>query len=111
MNICPFSIQDKLLKYVLNFHHQEGQHKARVFKSVLNIEVHNYHLLETALIHALETASENNSLIIFEKSLHGQKYRLNFSMQHCNKCAPICSIWMHRENEPCVRLVTCYVDI
>jgi hypothetical protein len=111
MNICSFSIRDKLLHYVLNFHHQEGQHKARVFKSALNIEKSNYHLLETELILALERSIDNNSLILLETTQYGQKYRLNFSMQHCDKYAPICSIWMHRTDEPCVRLVTCYIDI
>ncbi len=111
MNICPLSLQDKLLQYTLNFHHSEGQHKARVFKSALNIEKFNYHLLETALIHALEEAIKYNSLILLETNQYGQKYRLNFTIQNDNKYAPICSIWMHRNNEDCVRLVTCYVDI
>ncbi len=111
MNICPRSLQDKLLQYTLNFDHTEGQHKARVFKSALNIEKFNYHLLETALIAALEEAIEHNSLVLLERNQYGQKYRLNFSMPNGDKRAPICSIWMHRNDEDCVRLVTCYIDI
>jgi len=111
LTICVSSIREKVLKYTLNFEHDEGQHKARVFKSVLNIEKDNYILLENALKWAWEQAIRDDTLVIFQENQYGRKYRLNFSMGNQGKVAHVCSIWMHKVDESCVRLVTCYVDI
>jgi hypothetical protein len=40
---------EKLEKYLLDPHHRYGQHKARVFASVLGITLANREMLKTAL--------------------------------------------------------------
>ena len=45
--------ENKLAGYSLNLEHSEGKHKARVFKSVLNMDASNSEELRQALLAAL----------------------------------------------------------
>jgi hypothetical protein len=45
----------KLAGYSLNLNHDEGKHKARVFKSALNMKTSHLEELKQALLSALET--------------------------------------------------------
>ena len=44
----------KLSGYSLNPHHADGQHKARVFKSALNLDRRNVSELKSALLKAVK---------------------------------------------------------
>ncbi len=46
------SIGRKLEDYVLNPHHREGRHKARVFESILGITLANQAVLREAILQA-----------------------------------------------------------
>ncbi|NJM66370.1 MAG: hypothetical protein HC851_12270 [Acaryochloris sp. RU_4_1] len=95
----------KLAGYCLNFNHDDGQHKARVFKSALNITVDNLEELKSALIQAIESYDA----VPDKSNQYGQKYTIDFSMTHQNKTAIVHSVWIVRFDEEFTRLVTCYV--
>ncbi len=44
---------DKIASYCLNPEHSEGKHKARVFKSALDLDLNNAKELEVALLQAV----------------------------------------------------------
>jgi hypothetical protein len=77
--------EDKLSGYSLNTEHSEGKHKARVFKSVLNMDVPT------------------------KQNAYGQKYIIDFPLSHEDKTATIHSVWIVRLDEDFPRLITCYV--
>jgi len=79
---------DKLSGYCLNSEHQDGQHKARVFKSALSL---------------------GTDAIPTKRNEYGQKYVIDFEINHSDKMAKIRSAWMVRNNENFPRLITCYV--
>lgn len=96
---------NKLTGYCLNSEHPEGQHKALVFKSALNIELNDMEILKNALLNAVK----NNKATFFESNQYGTKYTLEFEMTHQNKTATVKSAWMVRHNENFARLITCYI--
>jgi len=95
----------KLTDYCLNFEHFEGRHKARVFKSALDIDLDNVNKLQVALKKAAQTAQA----IPTQHNQYGQKYVIDFMMHNADKQAMVRSVWMVRNTEGFPRLVTCYV--
>ena len=95
----------KLLDYCLNFDHVDGKHKARVFKSALNLTSENFQELKLALLEAIKKFDA----IPDKKNPYGQKYIINFPITRENKTAMIHSVWIIRNNEQFPRLITCYV--
>lgn len=100
-----FIDEQKLIGYSLNFNHNEGQHKARVFKSALNLTIDNLEELKTALFQAVKIYDAIPDKI----NPYGQKYIIDFPLTRENKTAIIHSVWIVRNNENFARLVTCYV--
>ncbi len=96
---------DKLVSYCLNMEHQDGQHKAKVFKSALNLGINDAQILRNALLKALF----NQSAVLLKPNEYGEKYIIDFEMTHSGKNAKIRSAWIIRKNEDFPRLVTCYV--
>ncbi len=97
--------EDKLSGYSLNAEHSEGKHKARVFKSVLNMDASNSAELRQALLDALI----NYDAVSSKKNAYGQKYIIDFSLSRDDKTATIHSVWIVRLDENFPRLITCYV--
>jgi hypothetical protein len=97
--------EDKLCGYSLNTEHSEGKHKARVFKSVLNMDVSNSAELRLALLDALI----NYDAVPTKQNAYGQKYIIDFPLSHEDKTATIHSVWIVRIDEDFPRLITCYV--
>jgi hypothetical protein len=95
----------KLAGYSLNLEHQEGQHKARVFKAALNMDVSHLEKLKLALLSAVV----NNEAVPTTKNAYGQKYVIDFPLNHEDKTATIHSVWIVRDNENFPRLITCYI--
>ncbi len=95
----------KLTSYSLNPNHDEGKHKAIVFKSALDITLENLEELKTALLEAVK----NYDAIPTKANAYGQKYIIDFPMTRNNKTAIIRSGWIIRNNEDFPRLVTCYI--
>ncbi|GBF82659.1 DUF6883 domain-containing protein [Aphanothece sacrum] len=96
---------NKLLGYSLNPNHPDGQHKARVFKSALNLDSNNVQILKNALLEVVKTYDA----IPDKTNQYGQKYVIDFPLTHQNKVAIIHSVWIIRKDEKFPRLVTCYV--
>ncbi len=96
---------EKLTGYCLNPEHPEGQHKAIVFKSALNIGINDAEILKMALLQAVQ----NNAATLLETNQYGTKYSLEFEMTHQSKTATIKSAWIVRHNENFARLITCYI--
>jgi len=97
--------EHKLTGYSLNYDHSDGQHKARVFKSALNLDINDVQFLKNALLEAVKIYDA-----IFDKSNQfGHKYVIDFPLNHQNKTAIIHSVWIIRNDENFPRLVTCYI--
>ena len=87
--------EDKLAGYSLNLEHSEGKHKARVFKSVLNIDASDAEELSQALLEALK----NYDAIPSKSNAYGQKYIIDFPLSREGKSATIRSVWIIRNGE------------
>lgn len=95
----------KLTAYSLNFSHDEGKHKARVFQSVLGITLKNLEEIKMVLLEAVK----NYEAIPTKANSYGQKYIIDFPMTRNNQTAIIHSVWIIRNEENFPRLVTCYI--
>jgi hypothetical protein len=96
---------DKIAGYCLNPEHPEGKHKARVFKSALDLDLNDTEELQAVLLQAVA----NYDAIPGKSNAYGQKYIIDFSITRSDKQAIIQSVWIVRNNEGFPRLVTCYV--
>lgn len=96
---------EKLAGYCLNPRHPEGQHKARVFKSALNLDTDHVEELKTALLAAVK----NYDAVPVKRNPYGQKYVIDFPISREDKTATIHSVWIVKDSENFPRLVTCYV--
>ena len=97
--------KQKLVGYCLNFNHADGRHKARVFKSALNIDVYNFKELELALLNAVK----NYEAIVESQNQYGQKYVIDFPLNRAHRTAIVRSVWIVKNSENFPRLVTCYL--
>ncbi|MEM9275714.1 MAG: DUF6883 domain-containing protein [Cyanobacteria bacterium P01_F01_bin.143] len=95
----------KLASYCLNPNHGDGKHKARVFKSALNLDIDNVDELRAAL----EKAVAKYDAIPEKSNQYGQKYVIDFPLTRDAKTAMIHSVWIVRNREDFPRLVTCYI--
>ncbi len=95
----------KLSGYCLNPQHHDGQHKARVFQSVLGLKQEN----EEELYNALQEALKNYTATFDGQNNYGNKYTIDFPMTRNNQQATIHSVWIVRFDENFPRLVTCYI--
>ena len=96
---------NKLTGYCLNPTHTDGQHKARVFKSALNLTIDHVNELKTALLSAVQT----EDAILDKKNAYGEKYIIDFPLTRENKTATIHSVWIVDNREKIPRLITCYI--
>lgn len=96
---------NKLAGYSLNPNHPEGQHKARVFKSALDLDLNHLEELKNALLEAVK----NDDAVPDKQNQYGQKYIIDFSMNRADKTAIIHSVWIVRNDENFPRLITCYI--
>ncbi len=85
----------KLASYSLNPNHSEGKHKARVFKSALDLDLSSMEELKVALI----VAVQNYDAIPGKSNSYGQKYVIDFPMTRGEKTAIIHSVWIVRNSE------------
>ena len=100
-----FIDNNKLAGYSLNVNHEEGKHKARVFKSALNLTIDNLEELKQVLLEAVKTYEA----IPDKANSYGQKYIIDFPWTRNNKTTIVHSVWIVRNDENFPRLVTCYL--
>jgi hypothetical protein len=95
----------KLRDYSLDVAHPEGKHKARVFAAALDLTRNEANWLREQLLKVART----DDCVPGKKTNHGQRYILDFTLDHRDKSARLRSVWNIRPNENFPRLVTCYV--
>ncbi len=96
---------EKLADYCLNPEHPSGKHKARVFKSVLNLGLGDAEILRTTLLDVIH----REMAVPTKRNAYGQKYIIDFEMNHSGQTAEIRAVWIVRNNENFPRFVTCYI--
>lgn len=96
----------KLEDYSLNASHRQGQHKARVFESVLGITVADKEMLRRAI---LEATTHSNDAIAIGDNGFGLTFSLRFPISTPKGSATVLTAWIVRHNEDFPRLTTCFI--
>ncbi|MBS4029500.1 MAG: hypothetical protein KGZ58_12800 [Ignavibacteriales bacterium] len=96
---------EKLKEYCLNNEHSEGKHKARIFKTTLDIDENNVEELVTLLE---ESCKQNDAEFIFENRF-GKHYRIDYEVQGLFKKEMLRSFWMIPQNTTEARLISCFI--
>lgn len=95
----------KLRDYSLDAAHPEGKHKARVFASALGLSRHDAGWLREELL----SVARSREYAPGRRTVHGQRYVLDFTLVRGGKSAQLRSVWNVRPAEDFRRLVTCFV--
>jgi len=95
----------KLTDYALNPAHDDGKHKARLFRELLGIRPDNVDLL----IEALQVAAAEGNAQVGHPDRYGQRYLLDFDLTGPTGRALIRSVWIVLAGDVVPRLVTCYI--
>jgi hypothetical protein len=96
---------EKIRDYRLSRRHPRGQHKARVFLSVLEMTSDHSEELRAALI----DAALNGNATLGTSDQYGVRYIIDFELKRGEKAANIRSCWIVRSGEIAPRFVTCFV--
>jgi hypothetical protein len=104
---CEDAIVDirKLRDYCLSMEHLRGRHKARVFRSVLEMTADDAEPLRDKLIEIVC----DDTTIVGELDQYGQRYTLDFLMTWKSNESIVRSNWIIRTDEDFPRLTSCYV--
>jgi hypothetical protein len=95
----------KLTEYSLNDDHDDGKHKAYLFRALLGITADNPDpLIEALRRAAIESAAQPGRLNRF-----GQRYIVDFDFPGPENAVRVHSAWIIRTGEANPRLVTCYI--
>ena len=97
--------QRKLIGYCLSLEHDEGAHKALLFRQALGLGHENVDLLIEGLRNAAATASASPGVT----DRYGRRYVIDFPMTGPAGQAVVRSAWIIRTDETLPRLVTCYI--
>jgi hypothetical protein len=82
----------KVRDYCLSVHHPRGRHKARVFRSALELTANDAEELQAALLDAALT----DEAVATEQDQYGQRYVLDFHMNREARRARVRSSWIVR---------------
>lgn len=96
----------KLEEYSLNPLHRHGQHKARVFQSILGIKLANADMLRDAL---KRDAATSEDAVHQGNNGFGEVYELRFPLTTEQGTATVLSAWIIRNGEDFPRLTTCFI--
>ncbi|HMO85678.1 MAG TPA: hypothetical protein PKC18_12255 [Lacipirellulaceae bacterium] len=95
----------KLFGYSLDPEHDEGQHKAHLFESLLGVNRANAQLL----LEAVEQAAVSGDALLGKLDQYGQRYAVDLPFTGPNGTATIRTAWIIRNGEEFPRLVTCFI--
>src|SRR6266511_2147337 len=95
----------KLRDYSLNPEHDEGKHKARVFKAALGFTRADAQKLREIVIDAARTEEAK----LGKGILHGQMYVVDFTTSGLHGNVVIRTAWIIEVDTDFPRLVSCYV--
>lgn len=96
---------EKLRDYALNPEHDEGQHKARVFRAALGFTRDDAERLRVMVL----AAAVSEEAVEGKFTRHGQLYTVDFVAQGLKGDVTVRTGWIVRHGEDFPRLVTCYV--
>jgi hypothetical protein len=97
----------KLRDYCLNPYHEDGKHKARVFRAALGLGRQDAEWLRDRLLEAAVT----RPALVTGKTPFGTLYVLDFLLTTTSGSAFARSGWIVRCSEDFARLTTCYVKV
>ena len=95
----------KLIAYCLDPEHKVGKHKARVFQSVLNINLDNFNILKQAILEAALT----QEAVFTNKIAYGELYNMDFALTNLGLTATVRTAWIIKNEEDFPRLTTCFI--
>ncbi len=95
----------KITDYCLSPDHDDGQHKARLFQTMVGLTIDDADLL----LNALRQAAAVGEAMLGRRDKYGQRYVIDFLFAGPSGAATIRSAWIVRPNEAVPRLVTCYI--
>jgi hypothetical protein len=94
----------KLRDYCLNLNHDVGKHKARLFLSILGMNVDNAEDLRQILLEVIVTDEAQ----LQRQDEFGQRYTLDFPIEWQNRRAILRSGWIIESDSEIPKLTTCY---
>ncbi len=100
-----FIDERKIIEYCLSEEHDDGRHKAHLFRRLLGIGMDNAELLLDAL---LEGAAGEDA-VPGKLDHYGQRYTIDFTLHGPGGTATIRSAWIVRTGEQFPRLVSCFI--
>lgn len=95
----------KLRDYCLSTEHPRGQHKARVFRSVLGWTADHAEDVRRRLLEAVQREDAG----FLGADDYGQRYALDFPVQGAGEVTTVRSLWIIRHGEDFPRFTSCYV--
>ncbi|MBA3241531.1 MAG: hypothetical protein H0T60_09945 [Acidobacteria bacterium] len=95
----------KLRDYSLNPHHEAGQHKARVFKSALDITVADAEWLRERVLQAVQISEA----VARPPSPFGVNYVVDILVEREERQALVRTAWIIEHGTDFPRLTSCYV--
>ena len=95
----------KVREYCLNPDHDDGRHKARLFRRLVGLNQSH----ATLLLDALRQAAASGEAVADKKDRYGRRYTIDFELAGPGGIATIRSAWIVRADEDVPRLVTCYI--
>jgi hypothetical protein len=93
----------KLRDYCLNLNHDVGKHKARLFLSILGMNVDDAEDLRQILLVAIVTYEA----VLQRRDDFGQRYTLDFPIEWQSKKAILRSGWIVEHDSEIPKLTTC----
>jgi hypothetical protein len=97
--------QRKLTDYCLSPDHDDGKHKAQLFRDLLGLTREHAGML----LDALKEAAVSGEAILGHADRYGQRYIVDFELVGPRGRITIRSAWIIRPDETAPRLVTCYI--
>ena len=95
----------KLTEYCLNEYHHKGKHKARLFKSVLNITSENSDFLKEIIINGIRVYPA----VEHETDEYGKRYTVDIKILNI-EIITIRTNWIIKTQEVNPRLTSCYAQ-
>ena len=94
----------KLRGYCLNFDHNDGKHKARLFLSILGMTADNAEELCQILLEVVKL----HDVTLGRLDQFGQRYTLDFAIEWHNRNGILQSGWVIEHGSEIPKLTTCY---
>jgi len=95
----------KVVDYCLSDDHDDGRHKARLFRNILGITRDH----SERLLNRLKEAAATGNAKPGKLDNYGRRYVIDFELEGQGGAATVRSAWIVLVGEEVPRLVTCYI--